>query len=206
MREESMSLDSLSQVLHIQRRQLQALLSDQYALLPDGYYVRHLARLVTTSLHGNLDYAEKLLPEIDSSAPEKAFDRKRVRQSSLLSIARLASGLGVAAVFLGLLAYFGFNMSRALLPPQISVLNPASDLVTDNRNLVLQGQTEPEVVVKVNGQVASVDDAGVFQAPLFLDDGLNVIEVRANRRYSKENVIYRRVMVERPKVEELGRR
>lgn len=201
MREEGMTAEKIAEALHLQVRHVRAVLTDQASELPGAFYTKHLVRQLTALLHGNVEYAEKVFlrsasDRVAHEAPEKVFERKRVRAANLIVVARLLTGSALALVLAVLLFSFGGNIRNALTPPMIVLMNPSTDLVTTTRELRVEGKTEPEVTLKVNGEQVVTDTAGVFSVPLYLADGLNVIEIRAAKRYSKDQVVYRRVLVE----------
>ncbi|MEI7741697.1 MAG: hypothetical protein WCJ29_04280 [bacterium] len=192
---------ALAEALHAQPRHVKALLNNDFKQLPGAYYTKHLIKKCSELLNGRAEYAESLfLRSVSTSdiveSPEKIFEYRRVRGAALIVVARVLTGLAFVGVFAALMISFGGNIRKALTPPSIDLLNPATDLVTSNRELKVEGKTEPEVIIKINGEQVVTDDVGVFSMPLYLNDGLNIVEVRAAKRYSKEQVVYRRVLVE----------
>ncbi|MFH0927864.1 MAG: helix-turn-helix domain-containing protein [bacterium] len=197
------ALSDLGPALKVREKYLEALFLDRFEDLPDLFYARHLVKRLVVLLNGSPEYAEKLFEEQagerkESEAPQLVFERRKVGSFSLIVVARVLAAVGLAFVFLGLLGYLGFSAYKALTPPALTVTFPATDIVTQERSIVVKGHTEREVRITVNDQVVTSDDRGEFQTPLFLDPGLNIIEVHAAKRYSRDQVVYRKVLVETP--------
>lgn len=201
-------LEHVARLLHIQEKHLESLLADDYSKLADVYYARHLARRLATLLGGRPEYVDKLFGKVASRGsenPEQVFEYKKVSRASLFVTARAVTGGTLGLVFASFLVYLGLNAHRALTPPQIELRSPGADIVTKERLVVVEGQTEREAKIVVNGEQVASDDEGNFKAPLFLEEGLNVIEVRVAKRYSREQVVYRKVLVE-PAAKDLSRK
>lgn len=201
LEQERKTVEELAAALHFQERHMRALLADHCEVLPDAYYGKHLARRLAASLGGNADYAERLFlcaaPRLaPEETAEQAFSRGRVRARSLFVVARFAAGSLIASVFLVLLVYFGLNIRRALMPPALEISSPSADMVTLNRTVTVSGRTEPEVTLRVNGQLVTLDADGRFSTILYLEEGLNDVEAVAVKRYSKPQTVFRRVLVE----------
>ncbi len=76
--------------------------------------------------------------------------------------------------------------AAAPLPPLtpaaffLRVTSPEDEAVVTAASLQVTGETTPDAVVTVNGQIVEVDADGRFQATLSLKEGPNVIEVLAS--------------------------
>ena len=99
----------------------------------------------------------------------------------------------VVIAMLGILVIFQAACAASPNPPQSKVLkavspadqlsliitSPADESVVEVNNIVITGQTAPEAVVSVNGEVVNVDASGKFSAPVTLEEGPNVIDINA---------------------------
>ncbi|MEY4745063.1 MAG: hypothetical protein RL272_1008 [Candidatus Parcubacteria bacterium] len=118
-----------------------------------------------------------------------------VPSSALVVTPKIIQSLLLALVVLGLAAYFAFEIKKIIAPPQISLLSPQDGLVTTERDLIIEGKTEPEVDLRVNGKQVSLDAGGSFRDTLDLQEGLNVITVVGAKKHSKEMSVTRRIIV-----------
>ena len=96
---------------------------------------------------------------------------------------------------LGLIGYFWWAIAGIVTPPKIVLIAPMDGLVTEDRSIVVEGRTEAEVGLRVNGKDVAPDGNGYFRDTLDLAEGLNIITVAAFKRHSKETVVTRRIIV-----------
>jgi hypothetical protein len=101
--------------------------------------------------------------------------------------------LSVAAVAVA--SYFGLELKRMVAPPTIVLSSPQDGLVTTDRTVAVEGRTEREITVLVNGKPISPDLKGEFRDSLELQDGTNVITVTGQKKHSQEVTLTRRVLV-----------
>lgn len=138
------------------------------------------------------------------TAPVKRHPSVPVQTSALVVTPKIIQAALLGLVALGLVAYFGFEVKKIIAPPQITLIAPDDGLVTVERSLVIEGRTEGEVTLRVNGKPVSPDSNGNFRDSLDLQEGLNVVTVVGAKKHSKEMTVTRRIIVlprERPTAE-----
>lgn len=96
----------------------------------------------------------------------------------------------------GIIAYIGWQMSKIISPPILIVDSPPDNLVIKDNQIEIRGVTEKEVNLTVNNRPVLSDRTGGFSLTVDLQNGLNVIKIAAKKKHSKEQVVYRRVVVE----------
>jgi hypothetical protein len=101
--------------------------------------------------------------------------------------------LGLAVV--GFAVYFGIQITKIITPPEITLASPQDGLVTEDRSLVIEGRTDSEVLLHINGKLVSPDADGKFKDTLDLQEGLNIITVTGAKKHSKEMSVTRRIIV-----------
>jgi len=97
----------------------------------------------------------------------------------------------IALVF----GYFWHQLNYLLNPPSIKIVQPASDITTQEEVIEISGQTESDVYLTINGREVYVDSSGYFRSAINLELGLNILKIEAKDRFGKTNTIIRRVMV-----------
>ena len=103
-------------------------------------------------------------------------------------------GGAFAVLFAGYMLYEGRGL---ILPPPLAVWSPSENLVTEDRYIVLEGKTAPGAQVQVNGgQILPIAE-GYFEERVALQDGLNTLQVKAIRRYSRPRIVERTILVSR---------
>jgi len=70
------------------------------------------------------------------------------------------------------------NNDTTSLP--LAVTQPKDESVVNTPEVVVEGTTNPDAVVSVNGTVADVDAEGKFSVTVPLEEGPNLIEVYAS--------------------------
>jgi len=90
----------------------------------------------------------------------------------------------------------GGQMVRFLKPPTLTIMSPQNGLVTTLPSVLIEGYTEKEVAVQVNGVPIQNNEEGFFQAPLPLETGVNTIAVQATKKSGKQRTELRTVVRE----------
>ncbi|MFH2063062.1 MAG: helix-turn-helix domain-containing protein [bacterium] len=101
----------------------------------------------------------------------------------------------LAVVAIGI--FFAFKSYRMVAPPKLVLTFPAQDgLVVTDKTLTVQGRTEREALLLINGKLVATDDDGNFSDRMDLKDGLNVVTVTSARKHGKSTELTRRVVVD----------
>jgi len=118
-----------------------------------------------------------------------------VPASQLVVTPKLIQGAILLLAVLGIAIYFFVGLKKIVAPPSISLVAPPDGMVTTERSVVIEGRTEQEVSLRINGKSVSPDDNGNFRDALDLQEGLNVITIIGAKKYSKEMTVTRRIIV-----------
>jgi len=102
----------------------------------------------------------------------------------------------VIGAVLGLAVYFWLTVSRIVSPPVITLSSPRDNFVTSDHAVTVEGRTEREVSLRINGKYVALDELGNFRDTMELQDGLNEIKVVGMKKHGKEAVIIRNIVVE----------
>lgn len=104
--------------------------------------------------------------------------------------------VGVFVVVLIILGYLGFQYSNFIQPPKLTLEMPAETQVVTEKNLVVEGTTDPDASVLVNNQPVIVDESGNFRTQVEIYEGTEEIVVMATSRSGKETKVVRKINVE----------
>ncbi len=121
---------------------------------------------------------------------EQINKRTWITHPRLISIG--ASVLAVVAVGL----YFGLSFLRSTSLPNLQIIYPASDMITQEREIEIVGRAASETQVKINNQAVSCDAGGGFKEKFILQEGLNTILVTASRKHSREATVTRKIIMD----------
>jgi cytoskeletal protein RodZ len=98
-------------------------------------------------------------------------------------------------VLLAVLYYIGSGINKIISPPMLVVETPVDNLITSDHQITIQGTTEKEVTLAVNNRPILSDKDGRFNVTLDLQRNLNIIKISAKKKHSKEQIIYRKIIV-----------
>ena len=80
-----------------------------------------------------------------------------------------------------------------LKPPDIAVDNPPNDLWINQKLLSVQGRVSPGTELSVNGKKAAVDEEGVYEVDILLQEGENLLALKATDGVGNTSETERRV-------------
>lgn len=197
--EARVSLEALAQQTGIQPKYLVALEAGQYDRLPGDVYIRNFLRLYAATLHVNAQRVFELYEQertvIRPTGAEHTPPRA-LTEPHTVNVHRLLKRLAIGVSVLALLAYLGLKVRTTVTPPALQIVAPAQDFITHQHTITIEGVTEAESTVRINGQQVFTDPAGRFSEEIDLQPGLNVIKIAAQKQRSREHVVYRQVLVQ----------
>ncbi|MFA5128985.1 MAG: helix-turn-helix domain-containing protein [Patescibacteria group bacterium] len=196
-REQNLSLEEVADVTRLRLTHLTALEAGDYENLPGGVYSEKILENYANFLNLDLTGLKKIFEKenLTSKRIKKAAFLQKISSKNFIVTPRLIE-ISVAAVFvILLLTYLGFEINNIFSPPNLSLLSPENNLTTEAPTITVSGYTEKEVNVKINDQAIQTDAAGNFNETISLKTGLNIIKVSAAKKRSRENIIYRQVIL-----------
>ncbi len=179
----------------ISRRMILALENDDYSKMPDDLYIKNIIKNYAKYL--SLDYNKLLaLYKQKKQLPTKTEEFSSKKEVKVFLTPNRVRAILISVIIFILLAYFGFQFSRIFRPPELIINQPEENLITQTNFIEVSGQTEKEARVFINEKEVFLDQNGEFKATLDLQKGLNIIKISAVKKHSKENVIFRQVLVQ----------
>ncbi len=190
------SLSQISFNLKIPERYLAALEQEALSDLPAGLYgykfLREYANFLDLSPIPLLaEYQDRLSSFSSNKISSKLHQRRPF--FGWFSVSPLKLFLSLLCLIL--LIYLSWEAVRLFLPPPLVILNPPTNVTTQNLDVTIIGKTLPGVKVTLNGEMVAVDNEGFFHQIVALQPGLNTIEVSAVRSYSQPVKISRQVLL-----------
>jgi len=111
------------------------------------------------------------------------------------SLSNIFRSVAVAILLLGFLGYLTWQVNGILQPPKLSVFTPADGYISSKLVALVQGETEKEVRLTVNGKDIMPNNNGRFEIPVDLSNGVNTITISAIKKHGKVTTVTRRVIV-----------
>lgn len=193
-----LKLEDVARRLKIRFSYLNALEKGDYHILPQGVYRLNFLREYGHFL--GLD-SQRLIQQFDRETKVKTasegqlFDRQVVSKRHLVALPHLVRNAIIGVLIVGCLVYVGLLLQRIFKPPFLVINYPPDNFITSETKLVITGQSEPETEIKINGEAVLADNQGVFEREIYLQTGFNTIVVSSEKKYSREAVITKQVLV-----------
>ncbi len=199
--ENGLSRDKAARAININVRYIKYLENNDYKQMPANVYALNIIRSYANLLNLNPAMVEELYKN------EKSFFYKTQKKNTPKELSRVQKILNkilnphnikYSIIFFLLLAitlYLGIEVNKIISPPELLVFSPLDNLITSERLITIQGQTEKEVQLRINNRPLLSDKQGNFNLQLDLQKGLNIIKISAQKKYSKEQIVYKKVIV-----------
>lgn len=198
--EKKIELDRVADALKINIRYLEALEKGNYGSLPRGLYGKSFLKEYALYLKLNpqeiLRMYEEETRERKKMTQEDLFSKRVPKNLSFIAIPRITKNLIIIASVATIFLYLGFYIRNLLNPPTLIIINPEKDMVIKEHDIEIKGRTELETELTINNESILTDKDGNFEKNVSLSNGLNIINISSKKKYSKENKIIRKIIVE----------
>ncbi len=196
----NLSIQDVSQEIQAPRKFIQALEEDRFEVFSAKVYALGFLKKLITLL--NLEDGPALIQEFNTEWEIQILRKnnvalslqKRKRDFFNLTPRRLALGGGGIVLFL-FLSFFGYRLFNFLVVPKLELTEPQNQAVLTEPIVRVQGKTEKESRLTVNGRELKIDEAGNFDEKIELGAGLNGLEFLVQNRFGKQNKVTRYVLV-----------
>lgn len=124
-----------------------------------------------------------------------AAPRRALKFWAFNSISNIFRKAAIAILLVGFLGYLTWQVNGILQPPKLTVFTPADGYISSKLVALVQGETEKEVRLTVNGKDIMPNDKGRFEIPVDLSNGVNTITISAIKKHGKITTVTRHVIV-----------
>ena len=194
-----LKLEKVAERLNINPKYIEALEKGDFDKLPKGIYGKNFLREYALFL--NLDYNdlkkifEQELEIAEEPQRQKPFSRQVAKRHYFLAMPKIIRNLIIFIIILVCFTYLGLAMKKNFFQPSLYVESPAENLITSQKTVEINGQTEAESQIIINGEPVLSDSAGRFSERVNLKEGINIITITAKKKYGRENTVERQVLV-----------
>jgi hypothetical protein len=112
-------------------------------------------------------------------------------------VSRLIVFLGFAFLASTIGAYVFYTAMEITKAPLLIVVSPIEGAKVYSPHVSIQGNTDAQAEILVNGQSAIVNADGSFLSVIDVPSGVSTIRIEARRRYSNATTIERHLMFEK---------
>ena len=199
----SISLRDISEKLKIKISYLENLEKGNYKELPPDVYVKGFVKSYAQLVGLN---SEKMVSIYDrekniENKIERKFRKKEAYTNKLTARNFAIITPKVVTAFFSLLIlfivgyYLWYQVSSFNSTPYLFVSSPFEDQVVNDSNITVEGETERETVIKINGQSIFVNPDGYFKEDIMLQSGKNILTIEASNKFNRtarevRNIIY----------------
>lgn len=192
-----LTLFSLEQKTRIAEKYLKAIEENNFSALPlaRAYrlaYIREFAKAINYSPEKAIYQfiKENGLGDIETIHPQSNIKKMQLYLTSWLVRSILIAGIII--VFIG---YLAWQVKGVLTPPNLLIYAPIEGVIINQSETVVEGETEKEAQLTINGQETRVNEQGKFNTTLNLSTGVNTITITATKKHGKTITITRHVVV-----------
>lgn len=185
------SLAKVSHDLLIKIEHLEAIEKGQWANLPEPTFAKGFIKIYAQYL--GLD-TSKILPLYRREYDETKYPHKQsplqIKKRLMITPNKFAVLLFIVTIVI-FASYLVVQYFSILSAPKLEIISPPDDLTTAVPVVQINGRSEKEAMVSVNGEFVAIDDQGKFSYQYKLTEGKNTIEIIASKRLSPKSKVTR---------------
>lgn len=194
--EKKIELELAAQKLGIKKDYLEAIENNRLDLIPSGIYKKCYLKKYAEFIGLKDELIDKRINDLKEEDKDDPFSKKVVSRNNLLVFPKIIKIILFSLAILFCILYLLFYLRKITQPPRLIITYPESNLLTDDRSVTISGETEAEVELKINDELVLSNNNGNFSQTINLKTGINNIIISAKKKYSRENVIIKQVLVE----------
>lgn len=191
---------TLTQVEHatkIREKFLDAIEADAFNKLPSPAYAKGFVRNYAAFLGLSTDQVMAFFRRQTAESPKASLLPKGVSDPLNAPLVTLTPGRFIG-ILVGLLLlvffiYLGGQYHRLSLPPSLHLDSPQDQAVVVEKRVVVEGKTDSDATVMINGVSAIVRDDGRFYDQVPLELGVNKITIVVTSKFGKTTTVTREV-------------
>lgn len=189
------SLDRVSADTKIQKRFLEYIENNQFEYFDSEVFLTGFIKIYAKYL--DLD-TSKVLALYRRSNPNKVTRNttnkkeepkpsKKLKKKPTLEpklIITILLGVFLLAIF----SYIGFQIYKFQRPPSLEITSPVPDSEVQTKDILVEGKTDSESIIEVNGTAVETNEQGEFTYEITLKEGPNTITIKARKNNALEKI------------------
>ncbi|MDI3496168.1 MAG: hypothetical protein PWQ35_189 [Patescibacteria group bacterium] len=195
--EKKLSIEEIADAIQIRKDYLLNLESENFNCLPSGMYCKSFLKKYAHFLEIDQKKIDLFLTQLENEfEKEDPFAQKIIKKKEFLVFPKILKNILLILVFSVFILYLSFYFRNLIVSPSLEITNPTQNIMTSENQITLSGKTDPGAEININKELILTDKDGVFSHDINLKKGLNNIEIVAKKKYSRENVVIRQILVE----------
>ncbi|PLX22065.1 hypothetical protein C0584_00885 [Candidatus Parcubacteria bacterium] len=196
--ERGLGLEEVSRQTKINLKYLRAIESGDFSALPSGLYARKFLKQYAKFLSLNIDTILEAFDQLDNKnkkTGKKLFSNQVVNNKYFLSLPALFRNIFILMIVASFFTYLAYSFQDIRSAPELVLIQPAEDFITEEKSIIIEGYTENDAEISINGESILVNLDSSFKKELKLKEGINEIIIEASKKYGKTNIIKRQILV-----------
>lgn len=193
--------EKLAQIASVQTKYVIAFEKGDYGRLPELIYAKNFLRSYLKALGLK---QEKFLNAFEKEwgvyYKTKKDTRTRLgnelKSHHFIETPRVVKIILAVIIGFTIVGYLLWQVNHLLKPPILEIAYPREDITTTEAQITITGQTSSEASITINDQNVITDGQGKFEYDLGLQRGLNIVTIKAYRRHSRPQIVYRKIVLE----------
>lgn len=194
---ENFTLEEISKKTHIPIKYLTAIEECRFYDLPPTTthrtaYIKKYAEILNIKQN---DILKKFNSEDGYADIIKKHPNTKIKELKNDAISSIIKNIFIGIIIFIFISYMGWQIRGVLKPPDLIVYSPPEGFVTASQNILIEGRTNKETKITVNGQEIKVKDDGHFSNYIDLSKGINTINIVASNKHGKSTGVTKNVIV-----------
>lgn len=192
----NLSIDEVASIIKIRKDYLLALEMGDFNALPSGLYSKNYLKKYANFLNIDANQIDRFLKQLNTELEEsEPFPNKMVDKKKFIVFPKIVKNVLISLAVLAFFFYLLFYFKNLVLAPSLEITHPSSDIKIEESSIEIVGKVDPGSDLSINEQAILPDEDGNFSKLINLKKGMNTILVSAKKKYSKENIIIKQVLV-----------
>lgn len=185
------TLHDLGVKLKIKPEYLESIENSDYDNLPPEVYVKGFIRGYAefvgfdVSKMVNMFKREVAVKDNIEKIPKETSSKKKYDANYPIVTPKIVTVFLTAIVLIVVGYYLWHQISSFSSKPYLLVKSPSENSIIEDPEIVVEGETEKEVSIEINGQNVYVNADGNFKETISLQPGRNRITIEAKNRFEK---------------------
>lgn len=191
---------TLSQVEHatkIREKFLERIEADNLSTLPSLSYAKGFIRNYAEFLGLSSEVVMAIFRRQTSESSKASLLPQGVSDPLNVPVWQLTPGrfLGLlaAGLFIVFFVYFFTQYNRLNQTPSLEIIAPTNQMIVSQARVVVEGKTDADATVTINGVSTIIRDDGRFYEQISLNSGVNKIIIEATSKFGKTKIQTREV-------------
>ncbi|MFA7087908.1 MAG: helix-turn-helix domain-containing protein [Patescibacteria group bacterium] len=192
---QNLKIENIAKKLNIRTEYLIALEEERFENLPSGLYGKNFLKEYASFLKLNPNEFTEYWEKQPTNDKENPFSQKIVKKTKFIIFPKIIRNVILFGAVLICFLYLLFYFKNIVSPPLLIIESPEKNILTSENSIVIIGKTEPEAEIKINGIAVLNNNNGQFSQEINLRKGINNITITAKKKYSREKIITRQILL-----------